>query len=360
MGSPPPPRSSRRNGTLELKGPGLSLFVVSIALLVLAYITMILRIFVRIKIKAFGTDDWLMCSGLVFYTIACISTLLAALKGVGTHVERLSEAQMRDAAKWFMFFQLFYVASTVPIKSSICVALLRITLQRTYRILLYMVIVLSLFAALTTDIVVLAQCKPISATWDKRKGTCAPTSVITGVSYFISAVSILTDWTCAILPAFILWGVQLKWRVKASVGVVLALGVVASTATLVRLKFLPSYTIGEDYLYHIAPIGIWSITESGIGITAGSLATLRPIIKHIPFLSNFSSGDKSKTPVTPKLSHRLEVLKGSARRNVIPGVSTEIEGTRRNWEELSDGESQRYILKESTVVVTSEGGERGS
>ena len=108
-----------------------------------------------------------------------------------------------NTQQWFMFFQLFYVLSTVPIKASICVALLRITTSRAVRYILYTVIALATIACIVTDIAVLTWCRPVAATWDPSAGTCADASVITNVSYFISAVSILTDWTCAILPAYI-------------------------------------------------------------------------------------------------------------------------------------------------------------
>ena len=71
----------------------------------------------------------------------------------------------------------------------------------------------------------------------------------------------------------IVWDVQLKLRIKASVAVVLGFGFVASTATLVRLKYLLAYNNPDDYLLNIANIAIWSITESGLGLIAGSLAT---------------------------------------------------------------------------------------
>lgn len=123
-----------------------------------------------------------------------------------------------------MFFQLFYVASTVPIKASICVAMLRITSQSIFRWILYTIIALTTIAALASDITVLTWCKPISATWIRGQGQCADASVLTSISYYISATSILTDWTCAIVPAIILWDVQLKWKIKASVAVVLGFG----------------------------------------------------------------------------------------------------------------------------------------
>lgn len=102
-----------------------------------------------------------------------------------------------------MLFQLFYVISTVPIKVSICVAMLRIATQKVVRYILYTVIVLSTIARIVTDVAVLTWCKPVAATWDPDAGTCADASVITSVSYFISSTSILTDWTCAILPVYI-------------------------------------------------------------------------------------------------------------------------------------------------------------
>ena len=58
----------------------------------------------------------------------------------------------------------------------------------------------------------------------------------------------------------------------------------ASTATIVRLKFLVLYDDAPEFMYSIAKIAVWSILEEGIGITAGSLPMLRPLLRHIPFL----------------------------------------------------------------------------
>ncbi|KAK7706855.1 hypothetical protein SLS57_009526 [Botryosphaeria dothidea] len=307
--------------TLTPTGPGLTLALVSIILLALSWVTVVARVIVRFGIKALGSDDYLMVAGL-----------------------------------WFMFFQLFYVASTVPIKWSICIAMLRITTNKTIKWALYMIMFLSMVAALTTDIAVLAWCHPVAATWDKRKGTCADASVITNVSYFISSVSILTDWSCAILPAFILWNVQLRFRIKAPVAVVLALGVVASTATLVRLRYLLNYNNPGDYLYGIANIAVWSIIESGTGLIAGSLPALRPLLRYIPYFAERSRGSDDKSGPsgrhTYRRSHKLDTLRI---HNENGGLTT-CEAGKRNWEELSDAESQKYILKESHVTVTSEVG----
>lgn len=45
------------------------------------------------------------------------------------------------------------------------------------------------------------------------------------LSYAVAVVSISTDWIFATLPIFLLWDVQLDWRVKGSVMAMLGLGI---------------------------------------------------------------------------------------------------------------------------------------
>ena len=87
---------------------------------------------------------------------------------------------------------------------------------------------LSFVASMTTSLTLLLWClpHPIAANWDSRVATCPSPKIITDVSYYISANAIVTDWACAVLPAFVLWDVQLKLRIKVSLIVLLALGIV--------------------------------------------------------------------------------------------------------------------------------------
>lgn len=51
--------------TLTPTGPGLTLALVSTILLALSWITVVARVIVRYGIKALGSDDYLMVTGLV-------------------------------------------------------------------------------------------------------------------------------------------------------------------------------------------------------------------------------------------------------------------------------------------------------
>ena len=48
------------------------------------------------------------------------------------------------------------------------------------------------------------------------------------------------------------------------------------------MKYLSHYGDPTDTLYNLVPIALWSEMECTLGILAGSLATLRPLLRYLP------------------------------------------------------------------------------
>ncbi|KAF1937748.1 hypothetical protein EJ02DRAFT_475982 [Clathrospora elynae] len=324
--------------SIKPTGPGLTLLLTSITLLTISWIVVIIRIIIRTKIKGLGLDDYLMCIALILYTPAILAAVVGVVNGLGTHSNSLNEHYEQQGRKCLMFAQLFYVMSVVPVKCSISVAMIRITTVRLYKIILYNVMVLSIITCIITDITILAWCRPVAATWNPALGTCVNPIILINITYFQSASSVITDWTCAILPVFILWNVKLRYRIKLPVAIVLALGAFASAATLVRLKYILAYGGTKDYLYNVSQIALWAMIESGVGIIGGSLATFRPLLR---YMSKFRDS-KSQSSV-----HRMERVrnKPSTRK------TTTCEAVQRaSTKKESDAESERGILVQKEVM----------
>ncbi|OCK73497.1 hypothetical protein K432DRAFT_266473, partial [Lepidopterella palustris CBS 459.81] len=247
-----------------LKDMALPLVVVNFVLLALSYLTLTLRCY-------------------VLFTITVIMSTLGAYHGLGVHNYGAPIAEMRDGIMWFAFWQIFYVTSTVPVKASICVTLLRITPELLYKRILWALMVASIISTIIACIVVFTTCRPMAFTWDRTipGGKCNSLEMIIAMSYLVSGINIITDWTCAIMPALIIWSIQLRRKLKVSISIILGMGALASTATLIRLKTIPAYRNTNDYLYGIAEIAIWSAVEIGLGIIAGSAAALKPLFSKI-------------------------------------------------------------------------------
>lgn len=62
----------------------------------------------------------------------------------------------------------------------------------------------------------------------------------------------------------------------------------ASTAVVVRMAYVMDFK-NPDFLYKTVDIAIWSDIEQGLAITAGSLATLRPLYRIVANTLGFSA-----------------------------------------------------------------------
>ncbi|KAG5916044.1 hypothetical protein E4U42_007819, partial [Claviceps africana] len=62
----------------------------------------------------------------------------------------------------------------------------------------------------------------------------------------------------------------------------------ASTAVVVRCIYLPDFT-NPDFLWATTDIAIWSTVEMGLAIATASLATLRPLVKHLCWKMNLTT-----------------------------------------------------------------------
>lgn len=55
----------------------------------------------------------------------------------------------------------------------------------------------------------------------------------------------------------------------------------ASITTVIRIPYLKSFRDTSDFLYATTDVALWTTAELGIGISAASLATLRPLLRKL-------------------------------------------------------------------------------
>ena len=161
---------------------------------------------------------------------------------------------------------------------------------------------------------VMLQCIPISEFWLNHPASikCIPEGPTTGITYALSAVNAFADWSFGILPFFIVWELQMNIRTKMLVAGILAFAAIGSTATVVRMQYIHSLTNGPDFLFATKNVAIWSTVEPGVGITAGSMATLRPLLQTILWrlgLASVPASARARTPSHPSRSRSKSAQK---------------------------------------------------
>ncbi|KAI0187226.1 hypothetical protein EV127DRAFT_152493 [Xylaria flabelliformis] len=293
-----------------------------------------LRVFVRTCMsKSFGYDDYAMVVAFGGFVTLCSLTLVSLGNGYG-------ETLVPEGVRFFVASTITYVIVLYVAKLSVALVLLRIAVtSKGVRILLICsIVILTIWTTVTTFIVAF-QCVPLSLAWGVGEGTCLPAAVLANTGYSISAMDIASSFLYAGLPAYLLRGVQLSARVKASIIVLLGLGVASSVVTIIRLKYL------VDVANLVSPTGVeaanaylttfvYSITEVGLTLFTGSLAALRPLLKLVPFGQTTGKG-YGTYGATSKAS----------------GVRDEM-GNNMKLQDFNDGDSQDFIVPKGRVAKT--------
>ncbi|KAJ5965735.1 hypothetical protein N7481_012449 [Penicillium waksmanii] len=287
---------------LPLEGRSLSIFIVTTIFLGFSFIAVCLRCFVRLKIvKAFGWDDALMVFAMLLNVLFALCGITGAFYGIGQRSRTLApvaeggRGTMETAMFWWWLGQTSYVWVCAVCKCSIAVALLRLTVSRLHRSILWGVIAVTTVIGLIFWFMLTLQCHPVSFFWQRARGltngTCMDLDSIIAIAYVYSVTATCCDFTLGILPVFLVWNLQMNVRTKAALASILGMGCVASAAVIIRIPYLHDYK-DPDFLYATSNISIWSNVEASLGIAAGSLVTLRPLFRW--FRDPSSAGSRSK------------------------------------------------------------------
>jgi hypothetical protein len=197
---------------------------------------------------------------------------------------------------WFLC-EIFYAFSSTFSRLAAGALLLRLTIHPLHRRVIWFVMILASLFGIAFLTQILVQCQPVSFFWsvprDPSQGHCINLKINEGFTYAHAVVASIGDWTYGILPAFIVSGLKMDLRTKASVFLLLCLANVGSIATLIRFKAIHQITLShsQDFLFATIDLVIWSSVEVGIAIIAASMATYRPLFR--TFFSSGNSNNKS-------------------------------------------------------------------
>ncbi len=99
-------------------------------------------------------------------------------------------------------------------------------------------------------------------------------------------------------------------------------------------------------MFGTGKIGLWSVIEEGIGIFAGSLPALRPLLS-LPFFGTSLGNSGNSASVGNKYNQpRTGRNRSGYRQDVMMDTFKELP------DKDGDGDSQKHILKETSVTMT--------
>ncbi|KAG9780594.1 hypothetical protein KCU75_g5371, partial [Aureobasidium melanogenum] len=289
---------------------------VSIAFLIPVWVSIVLRIYVRVCMaKAFGWDDGIMIlAAMSFTSFAALLIVIAVYPYNKTVVEAYTTSDfigiwnvLGTALEYTLIYNSLYVLTTILFKISLAIFFLRIVVAKWQRRLI--VIPTAIFTAysLAYMFITTFRCgSPKEILLNTARGKCLPTSIVSPLLYVSGISNALMDLLFACLPTTILWHSQMPKKTKISCCILLSMGGLGCVASIIRIAFLGGVSDQAHYFSNAINTGLVSVVEPGLAITAASLGTLRPLFQVVAEKTSLASWQSSNSKYAARSAHPKE------------------------------------------------------
>ncbi|TLD36890.1 hypothetical protein E2P81_ATG02672 [Venturia nashicola] len=209
----------------------------------------------------------------VYIFCASASTLAYSIKDKSLLPEHLTKLSVN----LLLVAEVFYILTMMVLKIALAAFVLRIIIEPWQRRVVYFNLTASTAIGSGYFFYAVFQCGvPHDKTfWIQRlSGECAGTGSILGLGYTNALINALTDLSFVALAIPMLHKVRINFREKIIVG---GIFVLASVLPYVKELVVTDLSFFKKLHWLV----IWSAVEPGLGITAASLATLRPLLRRL-------------------------------------------------------------------------------
>ncbi|KAK9781745.1 putative Extracellular membrane protein CFEM domain-containing protein [Seiridium cardinale] len=266
------------------------------------------RLVARLKYtNRLWADDYVMILTAIFFLGLAAILIVSARLGLGIHIWNMKFENAIPIMKIFFASQVMYVVVMFSGKVTMLLLYLRLFntgSARWFGWLIKVLLVLLCISQTIFLILVVLECIPISAIWDKSitNARCLDLHAIATVG---SISSIVIDVILMILPIPVLWRLQVSRAKRIGLVLIFAVASLGTIASAVRFYYLAKLSGDYDDPWNHVDVTVWSLIEILCLIVCGSIPAMRPLLaRAIPTINLSITWQKQSrtTNPTPKAS----------------------------------------------------------
>ncbi|RDW60455.1 CFEM domain-containing protein [Aspergillus mulundensis] len=252
--------------------------VTNIVGIVVAIVSVAMRLTSRAMDKRLGWDDLLIFVALLF--AAAISGIGIKLKdtGLGKDIWAVPFDDIRKTLKLFFIEEELYGACIAIVKCSMLMLYLRLFPNRGLRIAVYITLTVTIMWGLGAVFVLLGSCQPISHYWNEwdgeHEGKCISQNDILLAH---SIINILLDVVITIMPLPIVVKLHMPLGKRLGVMLMFGVGIVVTIISIMRLVKTVGFNSTQNPTKDFVPVGIWSLLEFDVAIMCACMPAIRTL-----------------------------------------------------------------------------------
>ncbi|KAI9732959.1 MAG: hypothetical protein M1818_007392 [Claussenomyces sp. TS43310] len=212
--------------------PGRIVFVISWLLFCVVWLAVGARLATRWTLsRKLGGDDILTLVALAFSSGQTGAMTVAISNGLGQRINTLSSFQVTQFQQSLYASNLLYIFTLYFAKTAVLALLIQLTPDESHRRISIGLAIFIAFWAITAVFAASFQCH-LPHSWQFIGNRCFN---LTAFWNYFEILNIITDFVLIVLPAFVMWRVQINWRRKAAVASCFASRALVITAAISQL-----------------------------------------------------------------------------------------------------------------------------
>ncbi|GAB7356933.1 hypothetical protein MBLNU459_g7779t1 [Dothideomycetes sp. NU459] len=225
-----------------------------------------------------------MLAAVIFEVAHTVFVTIAVHWGLGQHLRDLSPQNKFEAMKWISMVGGPAILSSACGRVSFALYLLRVVelAKKNHERVLKMIVIVQPIVNIATIIQIYAQChNHPSAMWDPAVAAiahCDSPNVQTVVGFIQSAINSLCDAILTLVPAIIVWNLQIDVRRKLALSALLTLSIFALVASIAKAVAVRNLSVQRDLTWNFVSLTVWISVENNVVIIASSIPTLRVLL----------------------------------------------------------------------------------
>ncbi|KAK3368452.1 hypothetical protein B0H63DRAFT_76389 [Podospora didyma] len=252
----------------------------AVALNIISFLLFSGRIYTRsYPVFRMGWEDYVISIAWVFVLANSILLILTTPYVFGGDPSTFTLGDVIYSNKLAVLSQPIWAWSMATIKIAVAGMLLRLEQKRGIRLFLWVMVGLQLVVALYATLASTLQCIPLEAAWDllglMTDAKCWSKYAIRTSSICVSSFNIVTDVIFALMPVTFLLKLQIPLRERIVIGILMALGIFASVASIIKANAAANFGLTDDPNLEGISMGTWSLVEEQVAFIAACIPVLR-------------------------------------------------------------------------------------
>ncbi|EMD88857.1 hypothetical protein COCC4DRAFT_137122 [Bipolaris maydis ATCC 48331] len=373
------PRDNPDNANLPTSNQPATIIGTTVAFLSIAFLTLSLRLWVRIKDRLWGWDDsFVVLAGIASFCGDIIVCIMPG-DGLGLHLWTLDAEHLMLYFKHIYSTNAAYCASATLIKLAILFQYLRLfaeaapsTTTNGYRLarrLIWGMIVICTLWGLTFFLLAVFSCRPIAKNWNMNlPGRCIGWGSKDPAKFFPmflghSVSNLVLDTMVLLLPVPFITALRIAGKSRAGL---IGLFILGSTVVFVALGRLITLVVNRagtlpnlDMSFHTPVVYIFAVLEVNFAIITASIPIFWPVIAtlasnkifvvneveiHVEDIARHESFDSSGAISLPD---RKGTPSGDSKNGMVTTILDHI--PRRSGEKLSSSDHGRDDSAASSI-----------